>query len=124
YRDRSNGLVDDLPGDTAGEGAEARKVLSRPRCFALTYPGNILCLHPNSPDTLYGMKLHTWLIIGLILSLLGCQPNAPADSQISKPAEPELPPWFADVTDELGLNFVHDPGRTGTYFMPQIMGSG
>src|SRR5579859_4915991 len=34
------------------------------------------------------------------------------------------PPWFADVTDEVGLNFVHDAGPTGDYFMPQIMGSG
>jgi hypothetical protein len=28
------------------------------------------------------------------------------------------------VTDELGLKFVHDAGPTGTYFMPQIIGSG
>jgi hypothetical protein len=32
--------------------------------------------------------------------------------------------WFQDVTAEVGLDFVHDPGPTGTYFMPQIMGSG
>jgi hypothetical protein len=34
------------------------------------------------------------------------------------------PPWFEDVTDRVGLNFVHDAGPTGDYFMPQIMGSG
>jgi hypothetical protein len=33
-------------------------------------------------------------------------------------------PWFADVTAETGLGFVHDPGPVGGYFMPQIMGSG
>jgi hypothetical protein len=38
--------------------------------------------------------------------------------------EPEEPPWFADVTDELGINFVHDAGPVGTYFMPQQVGSG
>ncbi len=33
-------------------------------------------------------------------------------------------PWFEDVTDRVGLDFVHDPGPTGDYFMPQSMGSG
>jgi hypothetical protein len=43
---------------------------------------------------------------------------------------PETPPsapspgWFEDVTDASGLQFTHDPGLTGTYFMPQSMGSG
>jgi hypothetical protein len=32
--------------------------------------------------------------------------------------------WFEDVTDEVGLRFVHDPGPTGDYFMPQSVGSG
>ncbi len=33
-------------------------------------------------------------------------------------------PWFEDVTDAVGLDFVHDPGPIGAYFMPQVMGSG
>jgi hypothetical protein len=33
-------------------------------------------------------------------------------------------PWFFDFTDKVGLDFVHDPGPTGSYFMPQIIGSG
>ncbi|MCS6977394.1 MAG: CRTAC1 family protein [Gemmatales bacterium] len=33
-------------------------------------------------------------------------------------------PWFEDVTVRVGLEFVHDPGPVGTYFFPQIMGSG
>jgi hypothetical protein len=37
---------------------------------------------------------------------------------------PDAAPWFKDVTDEVGLDFVHDPGPVGEYFMPQIMGSG
>jgi hypothetical protein len=33
--------------------------------------------------------------------------------------------WFVDVTDSVGLDFVHDAGPVdGRYFMPQIMGSG
>src|SRR5688500_20070761 len=41
------------------------------------------------------------------------------------PAPAAGPPWFADVTDEVGLGFVHDPGTVDDrYFMPQIVGSG
>jgi hypothetical protein len=34
------------------------------------------------------------------------------------------PPWFQDVTRALGLDFVHDAGPVGNYFMPQAIGSG
>jgi hypothetical protein len=34
------------------------------------------------------------------------------------------PPWFVDITSDVGLTFVHDAGPVGRYFMPQIMGSG
>jgi hypothetical protein len=37
---------------------------------------------------------------------------------------PTGPTWFEDITDKVGLNFVHDAGPVGSYFMPQIMGSG
>jgi enediyne biosynthesis protein E4 len=42
----------------------------------------------------------------------------------SAPSEPHDPPWFEDVTDRVGLNFVHDPGPLDIYFMPQQVGSG
>src|SRR5579864_2864326 len=32
--------------------------------------------------------------------------------------------WFADITDEVGLHFIHDAGPTGDFFMPQAIGSG
>jgi hypothetical protein len=39
--------------------------------------------------------------------------------------DPPGPPWFEDVSDEVGLDFVHDAGPVdGKYFMPQQMGSG
>lgn len=38
--------------------------------------------------------------------------------------EPVEEPWFEDATDVLGLKFTHDAGPAGTYFFPQIMGSG
>src|SRR5262245_7327923 len=38
--------------------------------------------------------------------------------------EPTEAPWFVDVTDKWGINFTHEAGPTGTYFMPQQVGSG
>src|SRR5439155_22397668 len=32
--------------------------------------------------------------------------------------------WFADVTEAVGPEFTHDAGPVGSYFMPQIIGSG
>jgi len=50
--------------------------------------------------------------------------NWPWSAQsIETPAARE-PPWFVDVTEEVGLNFVHDAGPVGDYFMPQQVGSG
>jgi len=34
------------------------------------------------------------------------------------------PAWFADITERSGLNFVHDAGPSGTFFMPQMLASG
>src|SRR5947209_19950004 len=49
----------------------------------------------------------------------GCRPAAPPTA-----TAPAALPWFQDVTAEAGLNFVHDPGLSGTYFLPACMGSG
>ena len=38
--------------------------------------------------------------------------------------DPDEPPWFRDVTEEVGLDFVHEAGPTGGYPMPQSIGSG
>jgi hypothetical protein len=48
---------------------------------------------------------------------------------LSKSSSPEDedhpgPVWFEDVTDAVGLHFIHDCGPTDTYLMPQSMGSG
>jgi hypothetical protein len=34
------------------------------------------------------------------------------------------PPWFADVTAKLGIDFVHDAGSGGKHFTPEAIGSG
>jgi hypothetical protein len=80
------------------------------------------------------------LAAALTLAVGGCwavaffsQPSASRVRPFRHAAEPSGPPWFADVTDEAGLDFVHDAGPVpqkgkggakGGYFMPQLMGSG
>jgi len=54
-----------------------------------------------------------------LLASFACQREVP-----NAALEPKAPPWFEDVTDKVGLNFVHDAGPTGSYFFPQILGSG
>jgi hypothetical protein len=60
------------------------------------------------------------LLAALVLSRRPVE-EPPVAEQIPDPSQP---PWFADVTNDVGLNFVHDPGPVGTYFFPQIIGSG
>jgi hypothetical protein len=60
-----------------------------------------------------------WLILAGVAA--GCGRSTP----VPLPAGScDGPSWFADVTDKVGLVFTHDAGPTGTYFMPQIVGSG
>ncbi|MCI0459223.1 MAG: CRTAC1 family protein [Gemmataceae bacterium] len=54
----------------------------------------------------------------LLLVLPRRPPDPPADGETVGPA------WFADVTAAVGLDFVHDAGPVGPFFMPQIMGAG
>lgn len=59
----------------------------------------------------------SWFLLAALT--VGCRPAA---APVLSP-EPE-PVWFADITEEAGLKFVHDPGSVGNYFLPEIMGSG
>ncbi len=76
-----------------------------------------------------GVGLVLLLPVGVILVLLaalgalpsGCGRSGPGHEQAE---EPEGPPWFQDVTELVGMDFVHDPGPVGDYFGPQIVGSG
>jgi hypothetical protein len=60
------------------------------------------------------------LLLLLLLASAACQKQIPTPLS-EGPAEP---PWFHDVTAELGVDFVHDAGPTGEFLLPQIVGSG
>jgi hypothetical protein len=59
----------------------------------------------------------------LTLLLLGCNPP-PTGTSVAEP-EDRGPPWFEDITDKVGIDFVHDAGPPDdTFRLPQIIGSG
>lgn len=53
----------------------------------------------------------------LLIALAACRRDAP-------PQPNAAPAWFADATAAQNLNFIHDSGARGRYFMPEQMGSG
>ncbi len=56
----------------------------------------------------------------LLCLTAGCRRPDPVS-----PAEADAgPAWFEDVSLQSGLDFRHEAGPVGRYFMPQIMGSG
>ena len=66
--------------------------------------------------------------IALIVALGGWSVCGCTDTDRSSPrADPEASrpaPWFVDVSDHVGLTWVHDAGLGGQYEMPEIMGAG
>ena len=62
-------------------------------------------------------------VIGLALGSVGCN-RLPPSGEANSASTPTVPPWFEDVTDAVGLNFTHDCGPTGSYFMPQALYGG
>jgi hypothetical protein len=68
----------------------------------------------------------TGLLVAILLTsalgvlVLGCGDQSPTE-----PKE-DAPPWFIDITEDSGLNFVHEVGSRPleSYFLPHLMGSG
>jgi hypothetical protein len=67
------------------------------------------------------------IALGLLFAGTGCgktteAPTSPptARAPVAQPA----PAWLEDGTEVMGLNFVHDVGAVGNYFMPESLGSG
>src|SRR5260370_3505898 len=63
------------------------------------------------------------LTLGLVLA--SCKSRTtPSDLPSATDEGSQGAVWFEVVTDAVGLDFVHDAGPTGDYFMPQANGSG
>jgi hypothetical protein len=65
-----------------------------------------------------------WVALGVVLVSCNSSTTPTSDGSSATDEDTKGPVWFEDVTDAVGLDFVHDAGPTGTYFMPQINGSG
>src|SRR5258706_15041412 len=63
------------------------------------------------------------LVAVITLASLGAGCDRPAGS-VGTATPGNQAVWFADITEKSGLDFVHDVGPTGNYFMPQSVGSG
>jgi enediyne biosynthesis protein E4 len=61
-----------------------------------------------------------WAVL-VPLAIAACAP-APVPAPVIPQANG--PEWFADITDRSGISFRHSAGRTESYFMPAVMGSG
>jgi hypothetical protein len=65
------------------------------------------------------------LVLASIGLASGCQRDSASQSRDDSASEiTQTQSWFQDETSQCGLDFVHDAGPTGTYFMPQTVGSG
>ena len=84
-------------------------------------PRALVVPSPPAAPRVCAWTLFSGLLGVLPLLLAGCSPSGGGGSGAAAPAGPA---WFEDVTEAVGLDFVHDPGRTDSYFMPQSMGSG
>jgi len=56
------------------------------------------------------------LSVLVLLAVVRCGDAAPPESPVAA--------WFTDVTAEAGLEFEHDSGVDGSFFYPEIIGSG
>ena len=69
-----------------------------------------------------------WALVAVVcVAAAGCRKEEPAENPSAGPA-PEAPatvqPIFADVTEQVGLDFYHFIGATGQFYFPEIMGAG
>src|SRR5262249_39738267 len=79
-------------------------------------------------SSILNMLARTLTVVLALATALAVGPagrtSAPPSGRSGPARPPAAPPWFEDVTDAVGLNFTHDCGPTGTYFMPQSMYGG
>ena len=82
-----------------------------------------LALVSRMPPLFPNRSIAAW-ILGLALGGLVAGCGKPSVASRSEGSIGNTPAWFEDATEGSGLDFTHEPGPVGTYFFPQIMGSG
>jgi len=113
---------------------DARQNLSHTR--GMNTPGLVRPVRPVRPGRRGRVPIASWigLTFVLIVGLAGCDSSSespavstgnkePSSSDTSSGGTPSAP-LFVDGTHAAGVDFVHDPGATGRYYFPEIMGSG
>ena len=70
------------------------------------------------------MRWASLIGLGLVVSLSSCSKTADSEGGSSAKASSNHPAWFEDATAAMGLDFKHDSGAAGAYFMPESIGSG
>src|SRR5262245_15263620 len=90
--------------------------------FAAPVASWLMLIACHSPPARRHCGFRPFTTIGLLVAILG--QAAGCNGHIPEASPAADPPWFEDVTSRVGLDFVHDAGATGSYFMPQLMGSG
>src|SRR5262249_44644238 len=73
-----------------------------------------------------GMNISAYRLGALCLPVFLASLVVSCRNSDSDPPQSTSPvaPWFQDITEKSGIRFIHDAGPTGSWFMPQIMGSG
>lgn len=65
-----------------------------------------------------------WLSSSKVVSELGRPFEKPCDNVTAVPAKSRAAKSFVDITDQVGLDFQHVAGPLGSYFMPEVNGTG
>ena len=66
-------------------------------------------------------KLRALCVLLFFSLATGC--TVPETSK-DNPSNSSSVDWFTDITEQVNLQFVHNPGVDGSYFMPESIGSG
>lgn len=81
------------------------------------------CPHQTALPCPARQRLFLLVPLATTLLLAACDPQS--QNPASSPSSHPLPkPWFEEVSGSLGINFVHDVGTPGSFFMPEHVGSG
>jgi hypothetical protein len=59
------------------------------------------------------------LLAGAAFACVSCREPTPAGTRASSE-----PPWFEDIAERAGIDFVHRSGHGDRFFLPEIMGGG